>query len=50
MDASRCLMSFWSAMLWLQVPAPDVMDWVYSLQVLPLSVDDPSSTAVNKGI
>jgi hypothetical protein len=40
-DLTRC---FW------QVPAADVIDWVYSLQVLPLAVHDPSSAAVNKGI
>ncbi|KAG0575744.1 hypothetical protein KC19_5G027400 [Ceratodon purpureus] len=30
-----------------QVPVADVIDWVYSLQVLPLAVDDPRSAAVN---
>lgn len=31
-----------------QVPAADVIDWVYSLQVLPLAADDPRSSANNK--
>lgn len=31
-----------------QVPAVDVIDWVYSLQVLPLSADDPRSSVINK--
>jgi hypothetical protein len=34
----------------LQVPAADVIDWVYSLQVLPLAADDPRSSAANKGM